>query len=56
MQTRLMDEEWTAIVTLSSVWFWLCLPHTAGRVKMRTRVAGQRGRWEELAPSGALRR
>ena len=56
MLTRLTDEECTAIVTLSPVWFWLCLPHTADRVRMRTEAAGQRGRWEEPAPSGALRR
>jgi hypothetical protein len=56
MLMRLTDEEWTVIVTLSPVWLWLCLPHTAGRVKMRTGVAGRRWRWEEPAPSGALRR
>ena len=56
MLTRLTDEEWTVIVTLSPVWFWPYLPHAAGRVRMRTEAAGHRWRWEEPAPSGVLRR
>ena len=56
MLTRLTDEECTAIVTLSPVWVWLCLPHPAGGVKMQTGVAGLRRRWGEPAPSGASRR
>jgi len=57
MLMRLTDEEWTAIVKLSPVWFSLCLPHGAGRVRMRAETAGQHWRWgEESAPSGAARR
>ena len=56
MQTRLTDKGCTAIVTLSPVWFWLCLPNTAGRGKMRTGVAGLRRRWGDPARLGTSRR
>jgi hypothetical protein len=56
MLMRLTDEEWTVTVTLSPVWFWPCLPHGAGRIRMWTGAAGPRWRRGEPAPSGVSRR
>jgi hypothetical protein len=56
MLMRLTDEEWTAIVTLFSVWLWPCLPHEAGRRRMWTGAAEHRWRWGKPALSGVSRR